>query len=126
MEVIRPYDDPLSLSGGTFPSHHASNTFERSDLPTFYGNNVASSINLEHKENQWNNGGGDYNLHDSSSSDTCIPGEQQQSLMVEGDTPQLPFLTSSHRLGEPHVIALRTKMARDVGSHDDRINAYSK
>jgi hypothetical protein len=126
MAVIRPHDDPLSPSGGTFSSHYASNTFERSDLPTFYGDNVASSINLEHKENQSNNGGGDYNLHNSSSSNTCIPGEQQQPVMVEGGTPQLPCLTSSHRLGEPHVIALRTKMARDVGSHDDRINAYSK
>ncbi|SAL95190.1 hypothetical protein [Absidia glauca] len=125
MAVIRPHDDPLSPLGGTFSSHHASNTSERSDLPTFYGDNVASSINLEHRENQWNNSGGDYNLHDLSSSNTCIPGEQQQPLMVEGDTPQLPFLTSSHRLGEPHVIALRTKMARDVGSHDDRINAYN-
>lgn len=95
-------------------------------MPTFYGDDVASPINVEHKENQWNNGGDDYTLHGYSSSNACFPSEQQQPLMVEGNTAQLPFLTSSHRMGEPHIIALRTKMARDVGSHEDRINAYSK
>ncbi|CAO3595815.1 unnamed protein product [Absidia cylindrospora] len=40
-------------------------------------------------------------------------------------TRQLPFLTPIHRVGEPHSVVLRTKLARDVGSHEDRINAYN-
>lgn len=42
--------------------------------------------------------------------------------LVEG----LFLLTPAQRIGEPHTVVLRTNMARDVGSHEDRINAYSK
>ncbi|CAO3614062.1 unnamed protein product [Cunninghamella blakesleeana] len=37
----------------------------------------------------------------------------------------LPFLTPMHRIGEQHTIHLKTKSARDVGTHNDRINAYN-
>ncbi|KAI9307847.1 hypothetical protein BJ944DRAFT_285898 [Cunninghamella echinulata] len=37
----------------------------------------------------------------------------------------LPFLTPMHRIGEPHTIHLKTKSARDVGTRDDRMNAYN-
>lgn len=49
------------------------------------------------------------------------PPDESQHLM-DG----LPLLTTAHRIGEPHTVALRTNMARGVGSYEDRINAYSK
>ncbi|KAI8085201.1 uncharacterized protein BX664DRAFT_338798 [Halteromyces radiatus] len=52
------------------------------------------------------------------------PGEKEQISGIPNFSP-LPFLTPIHRIGEPHSIVLRTKMAREVGTHEDRINAYN-
>ncbi|KAI8331333.1 hypothetical protein BC941DRAFT_517582 [Chlamydoabsidia padenii] len=119
-------------SENSMSSHTA---FEKNDPSTLYndsGYGLLSSPTLmmgsfEGQDLQYQDVQGA--LMDSSYNNTSFdldsfPGEKQ--VLVEPvSSTHLPFLTPSLRMGEPHVIALRTKMARDVGSHDDRINAYN-